>query len=273
MKPQLSTFAAGLAAAAALGAPALADPSFSLGASFESSDVFRGSQLAKQTIKPNVEMIVPSDKWELYIGANAFIPINQPDVGDYDFPVRGQLYLGGALNPFDGVWLDAGASRYVTGDEDAGLFHATEDHTQFHAGAFMDMEVLNRSFTPSLFVFHDSERSETVLEGAADYSRLVGPNLWIDLGAYAGGVLNVDGTERAFDGLGLAIMDIPEYAYYGAEADVRIDLSGRAEIFAGARYTGASEDRFIETTSDITGEPNAFDSGRFWMSAGVRASF
>ncbi len=255
--------------AAAAGAD---DVAVTLRGAYETEYVFRGSTLAQDVVRGSVEIIVPQENTEFYAGLGGLGSVDDPG-GAFDFPDEYTAYFGGALHLFDRIWLDAGYTQYLYADDDFGLFHSGEDRGQLHLGAFINVEVLDREFDPSAFIYYDFEREEFVIEVDANYTQLVGPNLYIDLSGYVGASLSAEGSENTVVAGALTQVDIEEYAYYGLGADVRFDVSGRADIYAGARWHGASEDRFYDDFDPATGLPSSLESDTALFHTGLRVRF
>ncbi len=265
-----------LAAALCLSAPlsAAADDMarITLRGSYDGAHVYRGTQLGEDTANALVEVSVPQRGREFYGGLALAAPLSQPD-GAFEFNDEYRIFAGAAFNWWDGVWIDVGYTQFLYSNDGPGIFHNGQERGVFHLGGFVDVELLNRDFEPSAFLYYDLEREELQFEIDLQYSHLVGPNLYVDLGGHAGAAISANGTERTVVGGVLVERPIEEYAFYGLEADLRFDFSGRAEAFAGGRVGGASEDRFIDAFAPTTGLPSRFESMSSWLTAGVRVDF
>lgn len=265
------TFAAGAALVAPLAAQA--EPlTVTLRGAYDSEYTFRGATLAEDAITTAGEIALLLDHTEVYGGAAWIAPTDQPG-GAFDFSDEVQLYGGAAFNPFDGVWLDVSYTQYLYPDDRPGLFQSGQERGEFSVGAFVDVDLLDRTFMPSVFLRYDVEREEFIIEAGADYSHLVGPNLYVDLNAQAGHATSGDGMEFVVDAGALTLAEIADYTFYSAAADLRFDFSGRAEAMAGVRWDGASEDRFIDAFDPVTGLPSEFGDDTVGFRLGVRWDF
>lgn len=225
-----------LAALAGLTAQAQeANSSYSLTLDFPYTTkyVFRGQELAHDSIQPSVEFA----SGDFYAGIWTSMPLEKID----DASKEVDFYAGYGI-PLSDVWkLDVGATLYYY-PEAAGLGN---QNTTTEAFVGITGEV--SGFSPSVYAYYDFTLDAFTAQASVGYSipfEMIGSS--IDLAATLGSVLNDDSANE-------------DYCYYGAGLSIPYKLAENATLTVGGQWA----------TSDKGGS----EDDEFWGTAGVSIGF
>ncbi len=214
---------------------AKADYSLSADISFASDYIFRGIQLADNTLHPSLEVT----QGDFYLGMWAALPINNVEsmgwTNEYDF------YLGYTKELSDKASLDLGATYYYYPDGNV------DESTEAYAGLTFDIA----GFTPAAYAYYDFDLEVLTLQGSVGYSIPM---------AGAGTSLDLTAT------LGYVDPDLGDsYSYYGASAQIPYKLNDNATLTVGVHYASNDigtvndgetswdvEDNFVYYTAGLT---------------------
>lgn len=211
-----------LAASCALGTIAsaqldTADISISSTVGFESEYVFRGVQLAGNSLQASVELNVAG----AYVGVWTNQAIRQT-VGGNIADNEVDFYVGYSFAATDLVELDVGATYYYFPES------AADKSIEGFIGATFDTFL-----SPSLYVFRDFDLKTWTVEGSVGHT--------IDLADVAPGVsFEVGGT------LGwVSVKNGDDYLYVGGTADLKYSFTDNASASIGVRLTKNDIDRVL----------------------------
>jgi uncharacterized protein (TIGR02001 family) len=186
--------------------------------------VFRGMELAKDSIQPSIEIT----NGPIYVG----IWTNQPVVNNTDNEF--DFYLGYKHKLNDAWDVDAGATVYYYPelDKSTGGKRATTE-------GYLGLNGNIKGFTPGVYTYYDFSLKTTTLQGQVGYS-MPAPTagLSFDFSANVG---------RVF------IKDSSDYSYWSFGVNVPYKLNDKATFYVGATYTnnditGAQRDMLNFTT-------------------------
>ncbi len=221
----------GLAAVTSIGV-ARADYSISTDITFASDYVFRGIQLAENTLHPSIE--ISSDQF--YLGYWGAFPINNTSskgwLDEYDF------YAGFNQDIGKNTAIDVGVTHYY--------FTQIDSNTEVYAGLTGDFG----GITPSIYVYYDFDLENFTVQGSVGYSLPL---------QSVGSTLDLSAT------VGFVEPDIGDsYAYYGASAVIPFKLKENATLSVGLHYSkndinaltlaslGNNDDDFLYGTIGLT---------------------
>ena len=195
---------ASLIVATLLGASAVqAQLSISTAIDFETEYIFRGLQLADESIMPSIDFAYDS----FYFGIWSAQPITKNQDNEIDF------YGGVGFDLSEGVSVDFGATLYyypeTPGDNET---------IEIYGGFSFDVPV-----APSVYLYYDFDLDTFTLEGSVGHSVPLNEDASFDLGAHVGWV-NPKGGDSAI--------------YYGATADISYAFSENASGSIGVRASG-----------------------------------
>ncbi|MBC2607187.1 TorF family putative porin [Pelagicoccus albus] len=163
--------------------------------------VDRGLQAADLTVFPSIEF----SEGDFYAGAWAVRPLENRGSPDF-FDDELDLYAGYGWALSRKIALDVGLTRhFVSGDDDS---------SEAHAGIFAELGTVS----PSLYLFHDFDLSES----AAELSATVAVPL-------EGFPFEATGTLGYFDG-------DEDYSYFGLDLIYPIELSDASRLSFGLHY-------------------------------------
>lgn len=222
----LAAIAAGVSAQAQESASAL---SVTVDVTYVSDYVFRGQQVASDSIQPSIE----ASYADFYAGIWHSNDINSSGTSETDF------YAGYGFSLNDNIRLDAGVTRYTYNGQSGG------DTTEVYVGASFDV-LLN----PSVYYYYDFDREANTVEVSIGHSFAIDAiNSSIDLSA-AAGYVSKQGTAAG------QIND--DYTYYVVGASIPYKLSETATLTVGVDYvlndtesasgfsaTGNDDDKFV----------------------------
>lgn len=193
----------GLATVATCGI-ARAQYSLSLDLTFASDYVFRGVQLADNTLHPSLEFGYD----DFYAGVWAATPIdNRSSAGYID---EYDLYVGYGWALSDTMQLDAGVTHYY--------YPEANSTTEGYVGLNFDLE----GFTPGVYVYRDIDLDTWTYQLNLGYSMpLETAGTSLDLSAFVG---RVDPD------------DFVHYTYYGASAVMPFALNDNTTLSVGLHY-------------------------------------
>ena len=246
MKTPLLLLAA-LAAAAGLGAQSEnSRSSYSITADFTytSKYVFRGVQLARDSLQASAEVAVGAPRHgEFYGNLWTNQPFDRGEDDEIDFRVGYRRQVAKGLS------LEALATYY--GYPRAGT-GATKHTVEGGVGATFDA----RGFSPSVYYYYDFNLKASTVEGAIGYGiplPAIGTSL--DVSVFAG-------TSQADDAKPESGVTVKEsYNYYGASLEVPYQLSQNTKFRVGAHW--ATNEKYI------AGTPR----DRFWVDVGFTVAF
>jgi uncharacterized protein (TIGR02001 family) len=214
-----------MAATAAVGI-ARGEFSVSNDLTFASKYVFRGVQLANNTVQPSIEIKAES----FYAGLWAALPVDKRSSMGYtdEFDV----YVGYSPELSDTVSLDVGVTNYYYPQDDG-------DST---LEAYVGVTAKVGGFTPSLYAYYDMDLEITTLQASLGFSLpLEGIGSSLDLSATVGR---------------LAGSDIPDYLYYGASVVMPYKLNDNTTLTVGAHWATNDldfvDDNFVYGTIGLT---------------------
>lgn len=193
----------GLATVATCGI-ARAQYSLSLDLTLASDYIFRGVQLADNTLHPSIEFGYD----DFYAGVWAATPIdNRSSAGYID---EYDLYVGYGWALSDTMQLDAGVTHYYYPEADS--------TTEGYVGLNFDLE----GFTPGVYVYRDFDLDTWTYQFNLGYSMpLETAGTSLDLSAFIG---RVDPD------------DFGHYTYYGASAVMPFALNDNTTLSVGLHY-------------------------------------
>ncbi len=200
---KLLVLAASLAAFSSL--KAQDDVAVTMDIGYESRYVFRGFQLADESMTAAIE----ASFGDAYLG----MWTNQPIVKNFDNEF--DFYGGMAFDIAEGIGLDVGGTLYYYPESGSG----SETFEIYAAFGF------DAAMSPGVTFFYDLDLEALTVEGSVGHSFEMDEKSSFDIGAFYG---YVDG-----DGF--------DYSYFGASADIVYSLSDTASASIGARYSDGSD--------------------------------
>lgn len=213
--------------AVAAGGIAKADYSLSSDLTYASDYIFRGVQLADNTLHPSLELT----QGDFYVGMWAALPIDNVESkgwsDEFDF------YLGYTKELSDKASIDVGATYYYYPDSNV------DESIEAYLGIKFDVG----GFTPAAYAYYDFDLKATTLQGSVGYSiPMAGAGTSLDLSATYGYV------EPDTD---------DSYTYYGASAQVPYKLNENATLTFGVHYASNDighgvDDDFFYYTAGVT---------------------
>lgn len=213
-----------------------------VGATVQSSYIFRGVQRAEESIVLDAELQLNG----YYLGAKGVLPFGDRTE---EIPSEGRFYLGWTPHVPGPAELDFGASLYTYPEGSAVL--ADEDRVELYGGLFADLPL-----HPAIYARYDFEFETTSIEGG--FRKFVGlPDLY--------------GVEFGFDAGWVGRNGFDEYRYLTGSIDLVRNFSYGVEAFIGLRASAANEDVIfsdVEQSGPVYG-----DKARGWVAAGVSATF
>ncbi len=172
--------------------------------------VFRGDQLASESVQPSIE--VASGNW--YGG----VWMNQPLIRSIDNEI--DFYLGYGVEIND-VWAaDLGVTVYYYPELKGANVNRTTN--EFYLG----VNGTTGGFSPSAYVYYDTDLKTWTVQGAIGYSVALSDQASLDFSATLGHV-DPEGVDS--------------HAYYGLGVNLPYALSEKATVYAGVQY--ASTDK------------------------------
>ena len=194
----------GLAAVASIGV-ARAEYSISTDITFASDYMFRGVQLAENTLHPSIEI----SSGQFYLGYWGAFPINNVEskgwINEYDF------YAGFTQELGEGTTLDVGLTHYY--------------YTEIPASTEVYVAITAHfdGITPGAYADYDFDLEVLTIQGSVGYSLPL---------ESVGSTLDLSAT------LGYVEPDAGEsYTYWGVSAVVPFQLNENATVTAGLHYT------------------------------------
>ncbi|TVR54153.1 MAG: hypothetical protein EA425_02460 [Puniceicoccaceae bacterium] len=185
------------------------DYSLSTDFTFVSQYVFRGQELADNTLQPSIEFSMDN----FYAGIWAALPIENRSSGGWGDEI--DFYAGFEVPIDETLSVDIGATYY---------YYPTDSNTfEIYAGITADLE----GFTPSAYLFYDFDLKVWTLEGSIGHSIPL-PELGasLDLSASVGIVEPNSGSG---------------YLYWGVDVTTPYQINENAMLNFGVHY--ATHDR------------------------------
>jgi len=198
-----------LAASAYAGEASQPQSDYSITADFPyvSKYVFRGLEIAKDSVQPSVEFA----KDNLTIGIWGSQPFKRSEANEVDFSAGYKLKLT------EGWEVDTGATLYTYPRHQGGERSST---TEFKLGANGDI----RGIQPGIYAFYDATLRTTTLQAQVGYSLpLSRLGLTLDFSANSGRVFAKDGAS---------------YNYWYGGVDIPWKLRENSSVYVGIAYTG-----------------------------------
>jgi uncharacterized protein (TIGR02001 family) len=218
-----------LSAGLSLGAAEAPKSAYSVTVDFPyaSKYVFRGVELAKESIQPSVELTYT----DFYAGIWTNQPITKNLDNEFDF------YLGYKFNLNDKWNLDLGTTMYYYPEMNA----STGAHRETYE-SYLGLNANLKGFTPGVYVYQDFTLDTTTAQFQLGYSLPVpDAGLSIDFSANYGRVY---------------VKDAPNYNYWSIGATIPYKLSDKASVYAGVTYTNndlkLAKGDFVTFTAGVT---------------------
>jgi uncharacterized protein (TIGR02001 family) len=202
--------------------PAAADLGVTSDLTFASEYVFRGVELADNSIQPSIE----ASLGDFYAGVFANLPIENRDQSLTELHYYGGFAL--AIPGMEHIVLDLGVTVYHW--PDAGQ---NRSHEGFVGTKFENVGIPGLS--AAAYFFYDVDRRTHIVEGSVGYSfalDMVGMTS-LDLSALYGNQFGGSIRDNRPGRVG------ENYHYYGASAELPFRLNEFSTITAGAHYQSA----------------------------------
>ncbi len=210
MKKTIALCAALLVSGAAFAADEESTYAITLDFPYVSKYVFRGTQIARDSLQPSVEVSTSG----LYLGVWGNVPLRHEDDGGASKEL--DVYVGYTPKLTENLSADVGVTYYTYPRYDG---DGADDSTEVFAG----LNLVLGNFTPSGYIYRDIDLDTTTLQSAVGYSF----------------PLKSLGTSLDFNvTFGVVIPDEGEtYCYYAAGVNVPYKLSDTVKLNLGLTYT------------------------------------
>lgn len=177
---------------------------------YVSKYVFRGLQIARDSLQPSVEVSAGG----LYLGAWGNVPLRHEN--DLGASKELDLYLGYTPKLTENLSADVGVTYYSYPRYDG---DGADDSTEIFAGLNLTLG----NFTPAAYIYRDIDLESTALQTSVGYSL----------------PLKSIGTSLDFNAtVGVVIPDVGEtYCYYAAGVNMPYKLSDTVKLNVGLTYT------------------------------------
>ncbi len=206
---KIAVILAGLALSASLNAQApTSSYSITVDFPYTSKYVFRGVELAKDSVQPSIEFA--SGNWYAGIWTNQ--PVKGKFENEFDF------YLGTGI-PLNETWsLDAGGTLYYYPELPSSV-NPDNTTTEFYLGLTGTVG----GFSPSAYTYYDTDLKTWTHQVALGYNIPLSNTLSLDLSGTIGMVDPRNGSD---------------YVYHGIGATIPYKLSDAATASISAQYAG-----------------------------------
>ena len=183
-----------------------AETEMSVAAGYESKYIFRGAQLADESMTVSIDASFDN----AYLG----MWTNQPITGNFDNEF--DFYGGMGFDVAEGVSMDVGGTLYYYPESGTGT-----ETFELYAGFAFETEL-----NPAFYIYYDLDLEAFTFEGSIGHSFEMDDAASLDVAGFYG---YVDG-----DGF--------DYSYYGLSADVVYSLSDNSAASVGVRFSNGSDD-------------------------------